>query len=231
MKSFLAGQPWIQLLTDLGVDVCFQKEGIFLSNEASELLLSIHAAIAQAESEDKSANIKWGIKRSTTHPNSPAFSRTCYGYDRDDNKSLVINEHETDIVKKIFGWYIQGWSVVRIKKELETSRIPSPTGKRKWSVSTIDDILSNEKYTGDSVYGLTVGFEYPAVKRISNNLEEIQRSKNHHPPIIDRDTFDRVQEMKKSRTNIELDEHGNRIRKSTHYSMKQSDKKVEELAE
>jgi len=37
--------------------------------------------------------------------------------------------------------------------------------------------------------------------------------------------------MKKSRTNIELDEYGNRVRKSTHYSMKQSDKKVEELAE
>jgi DNA invertase Pin-like site-specific DNA recombinase len=221
----------LRRLKELGVDVYFQNENVLLSSEAGELILTLHAALAQAESEDKSTNIKWGIKRSTTHPNSPAFSRTCYGYDRDDNKSLVINEHETDIVKKIFGWYIQGWSVVRIKKELETFRIPSPTGKRRWPVSTIADILSNEKYTGDSIYGQTVGSEYPAVKRVRNQLEEIQRSKNHHPPIIDRDTFDLVQKMKKSRTNIELDEHGNRIRKSTHYSMKQSDKKVEELVE
>jgi len=71
-------------------------------------------------------------------------------------------------------------------------RIPSPKGKRRWPVNTIDDILSNEKYTGDSVYGLTVGSEYPAVKRVNINPEEIQRSENHHPPIIDRETFDLV---------------------------------------
>ena len=68
-------------------------------------------------------------------------------------------------------------------------------------------------------------------KRIGNKLEDIQRSDNHHAPIIDRDTFDLVQEMKIIRTNIELDEHGNRVRKSTHYSMKQSENKVEELVE
>ncbi|WP_422480939.1 recombinase family protein [Pleomorphochaeta sp. DL1XJH-081] len=221
----------LRRLKELGVDVYFHNEDVMLSSEAGELILTLHAALAQAESEDKSTNIKWGIKRSTTHPDSPAFSRTCYGYDRDEQKNLVINEHEADIVRRIFGWYVQGWSIVRIKKELEIIRIPSPKGKRRWPVSTIDDILSNEKYTGNSVYGLTVGSEYPAMKRVSNNPEEIQRSENHHPHIIERNTFDRVQQMKKSKTNIELDEHGNRIRKSTHYSMKQSDNKIEELVE
>ena len=192
------------------------------------MILTLHAALAQAESEDKSTNIKWGIRRSTTHPNSPAFSRTCYGYDRDDDKNLIINKHEADTVKKIFRWYIQGWSIVRIKKELETSRIPSPTGKRRWPVSTIDDILSNEKYTADSVYGKTVGSEYPAMKRVNNNPKEIQRSTNHHPPIINKETFDRIQEIKKKRSNIEFDEHGNRVRKSTHYSMKRIGNKAEE---
>jgi len=221
----------LRRLKELGVNVYFQNEDVLLSSEAGELILTLHAALAQAESEDKSTNIKWGIKRSTTHPDSPAFSRTCFGYDRDDDKNLIINEHEADIVRRIFEWYVQGWSVVRIKKELETMRIPSPKGKRRWPVSTIDGILSNEKYTGDSIYGLTVGSEYPAMKRVNNNPEEIQRSENHHPPIIDKETFDLVQKMKKSRTNIELDEHGNRIRKSTHYSMKQSGKKVEESVE
>jgi DNA invertase Pin-like site-specific DNA recombinase len=210
----------LRRLKELGVDVYFSNEDVLLSSEAGELILTLHAALAQAESEDKSSNIKWGIKRSTTHPDSPAFSRTCFGYDRDEQKNLVINEHEADTVKKIFGWYIQGWSVVRIKKELETVHIPSPKGKRRWPVSTIDDILSNEKYTGASIYGLTMGSEYPATKRIRNNPDEVQRSKDHHPPIIDKETFDLVQEMKKMRTNIVLDEHGNKVRKNTHYSMK-----------
>ena len=219
----------IRRLKELGVDVYFQHEDVLLSSEAGELIMTLHAALAQAESEDKSASIRWGIKRSTSHPGSPFFSRVCFGYDHDDQKNLVINEQQADIVRRIFGWYVQGWSVVRIKKELEILRIPSPKEKRRWPVSTIDDILSNEKYTGDSIYGLTVGSEYPAVKRIMNNPDEVQRSKNHHPHIIERNTFFLVQKMKKSRTNIELDEYGNRVRKSTHYSMKQSDNKVEEL--
>jgi hypothetical protein len=131
----------------------------------------------------------------------------------------------------IIEWYLQGWSIVRIKKELETSRIPSPTGKRRWPVSTIDGILSNEKYTGDSVFGRTMVAEYPAVKRIKNQPKEIQRSENHHPPIVDKETFDLVQKMKKKRSNIELDEHGNKVRKNTHYSMKRIEDKKESPTE
>jgi DNA invertase Pin-like site-specific DNA recombinase len=209
----------LRRLKELGVDVYFQNEDVLLSSEAGELILTLHAALAQAESEDKSTNIKWGIKRSTSYPGSSFFSRVCFGYDHDDRKHLVINDREADIVRRIFEWYVQGWSVVRIKKELETIRIPSPKGKRRWPVSTIDDILSNEKYTGDSVFGRTMVAEYPAMKRISNKSDEIQRSTNHHPPIINKETFDRIQEMKKKRSNIEFDEHGNRVRKSTHYSI------------
>jgi site-specific DNA recombinase len=221
----------LRRLKELGVDVYFHNEDVLLSSEAGELILTLHAALAQAESEDKSANIRWGIKRSTSHSTSPFFSRVCFGYAHDVQKNLVINEQQADIVRSIFGWYLEGWSIVRIKKELETSRISSPTGKRRWPVSTIDGILSNEKYAGDSVFGRTMVAEYPGMKRVGNNPDEVKRSENHHPPIIDKETFDLVQEMKKMRTNIVLDEHGNKVRKNTHYSMKQSDKKVEELLE
>ncbi|MDY0244756.1 MAG: recombinase family protein, partial [Sphaerochaeta sp.] len=103
---------------------------------------------------------------------------------------------------------------------LETLRIPSPRGKRKWAVRTISDMLSNEKYAGDSAYGKTVIAEYPSMRQVRNNPDQVSRAENHHPAIIDKVLFGRVLEMKKSRTNIELDEHGNKIRKSTRYSMK-----------
>lgn len=131
-------------------------------------------------------------------------------------------------MRTIYGWYLQGWSILRIKKELEASHIPSPKGKKRWAVRTIEDILSNEKYAGDSIYGKTVVAEYPGTMRISNSPDEVYISENHHPPIIDKGSFDRIQEMKKSRTNIELDEHGNKVRKNTHYSMKRSEHKAEE---
>jgi hypothetical protein len=50
---------------------------------------------------------------------------------------------------------------VRIKKELEALKVPSPTGKKKWPVKTIENILTNEKYTGTSVYGETESADFP----------------------------------------------------------------------
>lgn len=210
----------LRRLKELGVDVYFQNEGIFLSNESSELILSLHAALAQAESENKSTDIRWGIRKSTSNPDSPAFSRPCFGYVRNEDKKLVIYDHEAETVRKIFSWYEQGWSIVRIKKELETLRIPSSRGKRRWAVRTISDMLSNEKYAGDSAYGKTVTAEYPSMRQVRNSPDKVSKSENHHPAIIDKSLFDRVQEMRRIRTNVEVDEQGNKIRKNTHYSMK-----------
>jgi hypothetical protein len=109
---------------------------------------------------------------------------------------------------------------VRIKKELEASRIPSPTGKRRWANATITDILSNEKYAGDATYGKTTISEYPSIRRIRNNTDQVSRSENHHPAIFDKACFERVQEMRRLRTNVIIDEQGNKVRKDTHYSMK-----------
>ena len=69
------------------------------------MLLTLHAGIAQAESENKSTDIRWGIRKSTTNPDSPAFSIPCFGYVRNEKGKLVINEPEAETVRKIFSWY------------------------------------------------------------------------------------------------------------------------------
>jgi hypothetical protein len=134
---------------------------------------------------------------------------------------------EAEIVRMIFGWYEHGWSIVRIKKELEASRIPSPTGKRRWANATITDILSNEKYAGDSVYGKTTISEYPSIRRIRNKTDQVPRSENHHPAITEKACFERVQEMRRLSTNVITDEQGNNVRKNTHYSMKRPSELME----
>jgi hypothetical protein len=81
-------------------------------------------------------------------------------------------------------------------------------------------MLSNEKYAGNSAYGKTVMAEYPSMRQIRNNPDQVSRSETHHPAIIDKTCFERVQEMRRLRTNVVIDEQGNRVRKETHYSMK-----------
>jgi len=184
-----------------------------------------------AESENKSENIKWGLRRSTMDPDSPAFSRRCYGYDRNEEEGLILNIAEARIVLKIFDWYEQGWSIVRIKKELESLKVPTPTGKKKWPVKTIENILTNEKYTGTSVYGERESADFPSTKRKVRDPSEVHRSLNHHLPIIHERRFKRIQKLKAKRSNIEIDEHGNKVRKSTHYSSKKAVKKVNKTPE
>ena len=83
---------------------------------------------------------------------------------------------------------------------------------------------------GHSVYGKTVATEFPSTKRVKNSSDEVFSSENHHTPIIDKDSFCRVQEMKKLRTNIKVDESGNKVRKRTHYSMKDPLTKADKIA-
>lgn len=219
----------LRRLKELKVDVYFQNENMFLHSKEGELLLTLHAVVAESESANKSENIKWGIRRSTMHPDSPAFSRKCFGYDKDVEGQLVINREEAQVVTTIYELYGEGLSIIKIKKELETQKIPTPTGRRKWAVKTIDNILTNEKYPGNSVYGSTVAREYPSTKRDKNLPEEVRRVENHHPAIIDRHLFEQVQKMKKKRSNIEIDAEGKAIRKSTHYSIKHPKKVVKKI--
>lgn len=70
-------------------------------------------------------------------------------YDKDENGRLVVAESEAVIVRNIFELYLNGFGVRKIKKYLEENGIKTVTGKDVWSTSTIDRILSNEKYVGD----------------------------------------------------------------------------------
>jgi len=73
-------------------------------------------------------------------------------------------------------------------------------------VRTISDMLSNEKYAGDSTYGKTTIAEYPSMRQVRNDSDKVSRSEKHHPAIIDKSLFDRVQELRLLRTNMETDE-------------------------
>ena len=51
----------VRKLKAIGVGIYFEKEGINTLMEASELMLTILASVAQGESEDFSGNNRWAI--------------------------------------------------------------------------------------------------------------------------------------------------------------------------
>lgn len=110
--------------------------------------ISMAAAAAQEESHFKSKSIKWGIRQSSNRGHVKLNHTQFLGYGRDEDGQLVVIEEEAKIVRLIFDLYLQGHGCRKIKRYLEENRIPTVTGKSEWSTSTIDRILSSEKYVG-----------------------------------------------------------------------------------
>ena len=105
---------------------------------------------------------------------------------------------------------------------LKEMQMPSPTGNENWSKKTIENILTNEKYTGDVIVMKTKTSPDKGHKRIQNLDEPKYMIKDLIPSIIAKDIFDAVQEERKRRCNIETDENGTHRKKE-----KYSSKKVE----
>lgn len=116
----------------------------------------------------------------------------------------------------MFERYVEGVSSSTIAKELTAKGIKTPKGATKWCESTVRGILKNEKYIGDVLMGKTFTIDPISHKRLSN-LGEADKHylKEHHEPIISKELFDRVQEIRTKRT-------GNREtgRRNDNYSKK-----------
>lgn len=123
----------LKVLRESDVRVVFEQESLDSSETDSQLMISIVEALAQAENESRSENIKWGIKKKVEQGTSKLSDRKCYGYDSDENGKLVVNEEQAAVVQRIFNLYLGGKSVSGILKELENQGIKSPTGKDKWN--------------------------------------------------------------------------------------------------
>lgn len=136
-------------LKTLGIRVIFEQEELDTANTDSDLMIAIIEALAQAENESRSENIKWGIKQRAAQGTSKLYNRKCYGYKHNSDGKLVIDEEQAENVRLIFDLYLSGQSVLGIIKELQKREILSPTENEKWYKRTIAVMLSNEKYTGD----------------------------------------------------------------------------------
>lgn len=186
----------LNLLKTLGVRVIFEQESLDTANTDSDLMISIIEAIAQAENESRSDNIKWGIKQRAAQGTSKFYNRKCYGYKNDVDGSIIIDDVETKNVNLIYELYLQEKGIIGIVKELEWLGIKSPTGKATWPKRTIDVILSNEKYMGN-VWLLDNG-----------KHEAVYLCEDNQPAITSKEKFQAVQIEKTKRSNVIKDENG-----------------------
>ena len=120
------------------------------------------------------------------------------GYTKGADGVLRVVPEEAEIVRKIFDPYLQGNGVRKIKRYLEEHGIKTVTGKSEWSTSTIDRMLSNEKYMGQILMQKTYTPDFLTGKQIRNrgNLD-MYLIEDAHEAIIDKETFEKAQARKR----------------------------------
>ena len=184
-----------RLLKDLGVDVFFEEQGIHSIQPGAEFYITIYGSVAQSESENISANVRWGKAQSAKEGRVNFQYKNFLGYRRGaDGKPEIVPE-EAETVRLIYNRFLAGDSYKVIARMLEKSGIPSPSGKSKWSETTICSILSNERYKGDAIINKTYIKDCLSKKVCVNNGERPKYYvENNHPAIIERAVFGRVQE-------------------------------------
>ena len=182
-------------LREINVDVYFEEQGIHSIDPASEFYITIYGSIAQSESENISANVKWGKAQSAKQGNVPFQCKYFLGYTKNADGEIEIVPEEAEIVREIYERYLSGDSLYGIKCYLEAKEIPTPAGCSVWRQETIRSILSNEKYKGDAIINKTYVSDCISKRIKANNGERNKYYiENNHPAIIDAGTFARVQE-------------------------------------
>lgn len=159
------------------------------------------SSLAQEESRSISENCTWGWrKRCADGKVSVPFGRFL-GYDRGENGELVVNEEQAKIVKKIYGYFLQGRSPCQIAKLLTEEGIPTPGGKKVWGKACVQSILTNEKYRGDGLLQKVFTTDFLTKKKKKNEGEVPQfYVTGDHGAIIGPAIFDQVQVLMQART-------------------------------
>lgn len=182
----------VRHLKELGIEVWFEKENIHTMSGDGELMMTILASFAQEESRSISENVRWRIKKQFEQGNPNGHFRV-YGY-RWKGDELVVVPEEAAVVRRIFQNFLDGKSRLETEREFAAEGITTRNGCR-WMDSNIKIVLTNITYTGN----LLLQKEYvtdPILRKRKKNRGELPKYyvENTHEPIIDKETFDYVQQ-------------------------------------
>lgn len=190
----------IRKLKAAGVGIYFEKENINTLTEASELMLTILASVAQGESEDFSGNNRWAII-SRFEKGNYIVGTPAYGYRKDEEGNLIIKESEAEVVRWIFESYLNGMGTYVIAKMLNEHRIPTIREGERWQDGVVKNILLNPVYEGDVLRQRTyTEKQFPFTRKENKGQMNMYLTKDAHPPIITHEEAEAVQSIMEYRS-------------------------------
>lgn len=163
---------------------------------------------------DTSKKIK-AVFRSKGMSGKPVTSNPVYGYLKGEDGHFIIDEEAAPVVRQIYSLCLAGNGPTKIARMLTEQGIPTPgtleyrrTGSTrryypdypcKWATNTVIHILERKEYLGHTVNFKTEKVSYKVKSSVDNPEEKQVVFENTHEPILDAETWERVQELRKQR--------------------------------
>ena len=162
-----------------------QTEKIDTSNAVGRMFVKIIGIFAEFERESLAERVTFGYEQKTKEGNYTNCNGV-FGYDYIVGKGkLKLNKNEALYVKKIYNWYLEGESMLKIAKKLKDLNVPTKRGGN-WNQSTIYSILTNPLYIGNVRYGV-------------GRKNSFEVSGKNIVPIISLELFNNVSNLMKKR--------------------------------
>ncbi len=162
--------------------------------------------------KDISKKIK-SVKRDKQRKGEFIGGKAVYGYQLNPNEKnkLFIDEVAAAVVRKAFALALSGESCRGIAKQFNQEGIPTPSVYAGllnpkpgpyaglWTSESISSMLKNEIYIGNMVQGRQLRISYKSKKCLHQDPDKWIVVEHTHEPIIDEETFRKVQLMVASR--------------------------------
>ena len=137
-------------LRELNVGVFFELQNINTLSGEGELMLTIIAAFAQAESESGSVGAKMVYRRKYEQGISVQYLDRSFGYTKDKNGNFVPDMVEAEWIKIIYKMAAEDYTPTVISHYLNEKGIATVNGA-EWTTGTVIRILENEICKGDYI--------------------------------------------------------------------------------
>lgn len=184
-----------------------------VKNNSSNEYAALNNFINEKYSRDLSKNIKNSKRLKQESGEYIGSSNTPYGYIKDpkDKHHLIIEDYSAKIVRQIYEWYLETGSQGEVRRLLYENKIPTPatyrnlvsmTSKLKnpyqWTSRTIKYILTSQMYIGNMEQHKYEKRSFRDKRLYRTKKEEWIIVEGTHEPIIDKETFDKVQALIKA---------------------------------
>lgn len=191
------------------------NDNVDSNNEDDNTLAPFRNMFNEWYARDCSKKIK-AVKHAKGNAGEKMGATPPYGYLKDpkDNKNWIVDEVADKIVKRIFSDYVKGLSLSQIARDLRSEKIMTSAYHKRsmglkssgakdgdaylWCAELVSNILERQEYCGHTVNFKTYKKSYKVKNSLLNPEEKRKVFYNTHEAIVDQETFDLVQKMRKA---------------------------------